>query len=268
MTILIDTCVLPRSQLETAAVYRERFGDSLGFELLMMFDLPDFEENLRKNLSLFVCVSLMFHEPVWGVDHAAPKGSQAWEEGMYHLNLTRKFAQILKPGRMVCHLNNGVVRPERKDAMIRNSLENLDEMRTMFPGVELLVENTGTRTDGTMLLDQDEFTDFCRARHLPVLVDVGHANANGWDIPRLVKDLREQIGGFHLHNNDGIHDQHNRLRNGTIDFRQLIPILDRETPKMPRVIEYTRPDYHGVPLMEDISFLCGLSGNRNSQEGE
>ena len=36
MNMLIDTCVLPRSRLETAKIYRERFGPSLGFELLMM----------------------------------------------------------------------------------------------------------------------------------------------------------------------------------------------------------------------------------------
>ena len=48
MNIYIDTCVLPRSQLETGRVYRERFGTSLGFELLMMFDLKDFEENLKQ----------------------------------------------------------------------------------------------------------------------------------------------------------------------------------------------------------------------------
>ena len=261
MPILIDTCVLPRAQLETAGIYRERYGSSLGFELLMMFDLPDFEENLRKNLSLFESGPLMFHEPVWGVEHAAPKGSPAWEEGMYHLRLTQKYAQMLQPAQMVYHFSNGKVSPERKDAMIRYSLENLDEMRTMFADVEILVENTGIKADGTLLMDQDEFTDLCRDRHFKVLIDIGHANANGWDIPRLVGNLRELISGFHLHNNDGIHDLHNRLRNGTVDFQHLIPILDREVPEAPRVIEYTRSVYHGEPMMEDIAFLHGLSRN-------
>ena len=73
MKCYIDTCVLPRSQLETGSIYRERFGASLGFELLMMFDLPDFEENLKRNLDLFASGPLVFHEPVWG-PAAAPNG--------------------------------------------------------------------------------------------------------------------------------------------------------------------------------------------------
>lgn len=265
MALYIDTCVLPRSQLQTGRIYRDRFGDGLGFELLMMFDLPDFEENLRQNLSLFESGPLMFHEPVWGVEHAAPKGSPAWEEGMYHLRLTKKYAEILKPAKMVYHLSNGAVDPSQKDRMLKTSLGNLEDMRDMFPDVEILVENTGIRADRTLLLDQEEFTDLCRDRHFSVLVDVGHANADGWDIPKLILDLRGQIGGFHLHNNDGIHDLHNRLRNGTIDFRKLVPLLDREVPAAPRVIEYSRPVYHGDPLTEDIAFLRDLSEKKDGE---
>ena len=53
MKIFIDTCVLPRAKLETAKIYREKYGKDLGFELLPMFDLKDFEDNLKENISLF-----------------------------------------------------------------------------------------------------------------------------------------------------------------------------------------------------------------------
>lgn len=263
MNIYIDTCVLPRLQLQTGRIYREHFGKSLGFELLMMFDLPGFEENLKQNLDLFADGPLMFHEPVWGVDHAVPKGSKAWEEGMYHLQLTKKYAEILHPSAMVFHLNNSLVKPGDRDRMLRCALENLEEMQEMFRGVNLLVENTGTRADGTMLLDQAEFTDLCSGRNFPVLIDIGHANANGWDIPKLIRDLQGQICGYHLHNNDGIHDLHNRILDGTLDFKELIPVMDRMTPDASRVIEYSRPIFHGEPLLDDIRTL-----NRISEEGK
>ena len=112
--------MLPRSQLEAGRIYRECFGPSLGYELLMMFDLPDFEENLRRNLDLFADGPLVFHEPVWGVEHSAPRGSAAYEEGLYHLRLTRKFAEILRPEKMVCHLNNGRVPAGKKEEMLRS----------------------------------------------------------------------------------------------------------------------------------------------------
>ena len=53
MKIFIDTCVLPRAKLEIAKIYREKYGNDLGFELLPMFDLKAFENNLKENLSFF-----------------------------------------------------------------------------------------------------------------------------------------------------------------------------------------------------------------------
>lgn len=255
MSLLLDTCILPRCKLETAQIYKEKFGPELGFEFLPMFDLPEFEENLRENLSLFSGCTPFFHEPVWGVEHSAPKGSQAFEEGMYHINLTKKYAEILRPTDMVYHLNNCRFLPEHKDAMLRTSLENLDEMRSLFPDIRLLVENTGTDVEENKLLDQDEFTDLCRSENFDVLIDVGHANANSWNLYKLIADLKNQIKAFHFHNNDGVHDLHDRINDGTIDFDRLLPFIMKNVPDSIWVLEYTRPVYHGSPAIEDIASL-------------
>ena len=63
MQIYIDTCVLPRCRLEEGRLYRERFGEQLGFELLLMFDIPDFEANLKQNRAMLEAGPLIFHEP-------------------------------------------------------------------------------------------------------------------------------------------------------------------------------------------------------------
>ena len=123
MKLLIDTCVLPRCRLEEARIYKNRFGSDIGFEFLPMFDLADFQKDLDENLSLFSEGKLIFHEPVWGVEHSAPKGSRAYENGMYHILLTKKYAEILHPSDMVYHLNNCYVPADRKDEMLRISLE-------------------------------------------------------------------------------------------------------------------------------------------------
>ncbi len=253
MNLYIDTCVLPRCALEEAALYRERCGPEIGFELLPMFDLPDFEDNLCRNLELFADGPLTFHEPVWGVEHTAPPGSAAYEESMYHLRLTAKYAEILHPTHLVCHLNNCVVPPEEKERMLSVSLENLEQMRDMFRDIRLLVENTGTVSEGTVLLDQAEFTALCRDRDLDVMIDVGHANANGWDLADLIGGLRNQIRGFHFHNNDGCHDLHDRIGEGSLDFDRLMPLIRQCVPEALWVIEYIRPSCHGKPLLEDIA---------------
>ena len=253
--IYIDTCVLPRCQLETAKIYREAFGD-IGFELLPMFDMPEFEPNLEANLDFLREVPVCFHEPVFFVEHSAPKGSPEYVQSMHHLALTKKYADILHPSHMVYHLNNCKVTPDTKAQMLRTSLANLDEIREIFTGVRILVENTGTDAKGDKLLDQQEFTDLCRQNNFDVLIDIGHANANSWDITRLITDLKTQIRAFHLHNNDGIHDLHNRITCGTMNFPEVMKCIRAEVPDADLIIEYTSPKYHGQPLLEDIETLC------------
>ena len=256
--ICIDTCVLPRCQLETAEIYREAFGDNVCFELLPMFDMPEFEADLEANIDFFREGPVSFHEPVFFVEHSAPKGSPAYEQSMYHIMLTKKYADILHPVHMVYHLNNCAVTPETKDSMLATSLANLEEIREIFSGVQIVVENVGTDVKGDKLLGQEEFTALCKEKGFDVLIDIGHANANSWDIRRLIHDLRTQIRAFHLHNNDGVHDLHNRLGNGTINFAELMPYIRSEVPEAELIIEYTRPEYHGQPLLEDIKTLCAI----------
>ena len=253
MRLFIDTCVLPRCRLETAAVYRERFGPELGFELLPMFDIPEWEENLKQNLFLFRQGPLTFHEPVWGVEHTALPGTPGWLESMYHLQLTRKYADLLHPSSMVVHLNNCPVPDRAKGRLLKIALKRLKELGDLFPDVPLRLENTGTAADRTNLLDQAGFTALCLERGFDVQIDIGHANANGWELPRLLEELKDLIRGFHLHNNDGIHDQHRRVNDGTIDFPRLLRLIRQKTPEADLVIEYTRPELHGEPLLEDIA---------------
>lgn len=258
MNVYVDTCVLPRCRMETAKIYRERFGSRLGFEFLPMFDMAEFEANLKENLDVFMECPLDFHEPVFCVEHTAKKGTIEYEESMYHINLTKKYADILKPKSMVYHVNNGVVIPVKKDEMLATSLENLEEMRDIFPDVDILVENVGNAVQQNILLDQAEFTDLCRDKKFGVVIDIGHANANSWDIYKLVDDLASQVKIFHLHNNDGQNDQHRRILDGTIDFPDLFGHILNKAPNADFVIEYVRPEYHGEQLMEDIETVFKL----------
>ena len=258
MKIYIDTCVLPRCQMETAKIYREAFGDGVSFEILPMFDLPEFEANFAANVDFFSEGTVSFHEPVFCVEHTAPKGTPEYAESMHHIMLTKKFADILHPVHMVYHLNNCKVTPESKAEMLAVSLANLEEVREIFSGVQILIENTGTDIKGDKLLDQQEFTDLCREKNFDVLIDIGHAHANSWDIKKLIADLRTQIHAFHLHNNDGVHDLHNRITDGTLNFADIMTYIRAQVPEADLIIEYTRPEYHGQPLMEDIRTLCRM----------
>ena len=252
--IYINTCPFGGSGFSRVRDYAGTYGDKLGFEILAMFDLPDFEENLRGCLDVLQEHRIAFHGPVYFAEHSAAKGTEQYRETMHHVLLTLQYAKLLKSRHFTMHLNNCRVDPAQKTHMLYNAHENYKELQDLFGAFDcpIYVENTGTILQGNMLLDQQEFTDVCRDKGYEVLIDIGHANANGWDLYRLIDDLQPLIRAYHLHNNDGRHDQHRRLHDGTIDFTPLLQYILQKTPEVDLIIEYTRREQDGEGLHRDI----------------
>ncbi len=62
-------------------------------------------------------------------------------------------------------------------------------------------------------------------------LDIGHVNANSSrGLPEWIRGLNRRIGYVHLHNNDGIHDNHFGLDQGTIDMRPVLEALQDHAP--------------------------------------
>ena len=257
--IYVNTCVYGAEKMEKVRDYSQAFGNAIGFEILSMFDLPDFEEKLTSALPVLERHRISFHGPVFCAEHSAKRGTKAYEETMWHVNKTFEYAKRLHSSHFTMHLNNCEVLPEKKEEMLENALENYKELSEMFGKIDcpIFVENTGTKLQRNVLLDQQEFTDFCREQHFDVLIDIGHAHANGWDIPRLIDDLAPQIKAYHLHNNDGERDLHHRLHEGTMDFDKILRHLREKTPAADEIIEYIRTSQEGEGLYEDIRELLG-----------
>ncbi len=262
--VSVNTCVFGPGKLSRIRTYSDRYGDALGFEVLAKFDLADFEEELKGALPVLEKHRISFHGPVYGAEHSARRGSPEYEETMRHIRKTLPYARYLGSSHLVFHLNNCRVLPEKRQEMLENALDSYEEVRDLFGafGCRIFVENTGIALQGNVLLDQEEFTDLCRQRGFDVLVDIGHAHANGWDLGRLVLDLKDQIRAFHLHNNDGRRDLHNRIHDGTLDFDAFRALIDRECPGAERTIEYTRPALEENGLDEDIRDMLGLLPGR------
>ncbi len=258
-TIFVNTCVFGAKKMPLIGEYVRRYEGRIGFEILSMFDLPEFEPALEAAVPVLKTCPVSFHGPVFCAEHSAKRGSAEYEETMHHVRLTEKYARILGSSHFTMHLNNCVVEEGRKEEMLRTALENYKELEEIFGdfGCRIFVENTGTKIQKNILLNQEEFTDLCVKKGFDVLIDIGHANANGWDLPGLIRDLKGQIRAYHLHNNDGIHDQHNRLHEGTIDFDALAEVIRRETPEAEWIIEYIRQNQEGDGLRQDIEELAG-----------
>lgn len=104
-------------------------------------------------------------------------------------------------------------------------------------GVTLGAENlcSGARP----LFDQRQF--LCLFRDISALhcvLDVGHAIVTGMDIGVIQQTLKERICAYHLHNNDGLHDLHDRLRAGVFDWTEFAKNCALYTPGATGVLEY------------------------------
>ena len=206
--VYVNTCVFGTKKMNLLPDYIEKYKGQIGLEVLSMFDLPDFEQKLEKYLPVLQACPISFHGPVFCVEHSAPKGSKEYDESMFHIRKTLKYAKALKSTHLTMHLNNCVVDPEAKERMLSNALDNHMELQALFGdfGCQIYVENTGINYKKNVLLNQDEFTELCIKKHFDVLVDVGHASANQWDIPKLITNLKDQIKAYHLHNEVTIYD--------------------------------------------------------------
>jgi sugar phosphate isomerase/epimerase len=230
--------------------FRESEGERLGLEIFPMCQIDGYTRMLDKFLPDLAKLPITFHEPYYEADHSYRKGSEEYRVTMKHCMNVFDYAARLDAGHVVYHLNNRAV--SDRDEILGTALENLAEMKELARtiGLNLLVENTGVFSMNNVLLCEDDFVRLFNTLELDCLIDVGHANCNGWNLGSVMERLGNRVQSYHLHNNFGTNDDHNRISDGTLDFGEFFEHYARYTPDADIVLEY-RPD-----LMEgDIEWI-------------
>lgn len=231
----------------------DHFNGHIGIELFPMFHDLRYEPILQKNLKILKKYKYTFHGPYYHVEHSASKGTTQYEESMLHFKKTLTYANLLEPSYIVYHLNNCKI--WNREEMLRHSIRNLDVLSSLSR-IPLVIENVGIEYLDNNLFELDEFIDFCRGRKENVLIDIGHANANDWDLEVVIENLKDKIVSYHLHSNDGIHDSHDRIFENTPDMTSFMEFYRKYTPDADLVIEYSMK-YQGKEdlVIEDIEKL-------------
>lgn len=68
--------------------------------------------------------------------------------------------------------------------------------------------------------------------NVKLCLDLGHANCmSGLPAKEWIRVMGPYIGHLHIHNNDGSHDQHNALSEGTLDMARVLEDIDRYCEK-------------------------------------
>jgi len=106
-------------------------------------------------------------------------------------------------------------------------------------GVTMLVENLAFGRGKHTLFHQDDFLRmFENNPALNCIVDTGHAVLDGIEIYTLQKTLGSRLKAYHIHDNDGVGDGHQRIGTGVIDWNRFGEGARLYTPDANFTMEY------------------------------
>jgi sugar phosphate isomerase/epimerase len=220
----------------------ELMMDGTGWSTL----LPHIEETAAALRALPVKgIGYSVHAPVWDANLAGENtwlrtgALEALKEAVRFCRLLEAVHLVVHPG--VCHAVSFDKAAARRRAL--DLLHQLAAYNRLF-GVRLLMENVGT--SATSLFREDEYSSFLDGfpPECGYIIDVGHANINGWDIPNLIRRTGDRLYALHLHDNHGTEDSHLPIGEGTVNWETLFTVLRGMTRRPVLVLEYNT----GTPL--------------------
>ena len=234
--------------------------ENAGAELATSWTYPEFDALLDVQQERFKDVPVTLHAPFVEISGAPDSEerrimTQAFEKAF-------RWYDLFGATSMVMHTHEKRVAPGEKEEMIRFSRMAVCDVAATaeVKGIHLTVENVGYPNKGNALFTKNEFVDFIGSLpdEVGALIDTGHAMANHWDIPELVKTLGTRIRGYHLHNTDGVHDLHRPIFEQGLwydkqEMWKLLETIAEYSPDADLVLEYAPGEHITAELLrEDV----------------
>lgn len=258
MSILISTSMYHSGNFKNILQFTEKYNGKIGVEIFPRFDEPEFEKILKECIPFLKKVPVSIHEPSFEIEHTAGTESREHSKTIHRLSSMIKYASVLGCRYIVYHHNNCIIPDNLREEYLKTAQDNLYEVtQLLLPyGINVAVENTGIAAKNTMLLNEKEFIKYCRESVSNVVLDLGHINTNGWNMKNVIYALKDKIISYHVHNNYGNDDEHNRIFDGTLDFNEFIRYYNEFTPGADIVIEYNeRLADKEDEICEDINYI-------------
>lgn len=195
---------------------------------------------------------LSIHGPCVAVNLAAPDNVD------YDHIFGKTFAYAKKCGAEFVVVHTNELWSDDKKAIQAMVIKRLDDIMLLAKkyGIKMVIENVGLRTKNSVLFDWHEFIDlFERFPQAGALLDVGHANVNGWDIPATVRALGNRLVACHVHDNDGSGDDHLPVGQGNVDWSAYFEAVKECAPEAVQVMEYCCGFKDAASLEEHLAEL-------------
>ncbi|MFR3819117.1 MAG: sugar phosphate isomerase/epimerase family protein [Fusobacterium varium] len=205
-------------------------------------------EKLDKILKNYSLESVSFHGPYRYFKLTVSE--EKWKEALEDFEKAIDIAQKYSGEFLVLHTNEVLEEKIDKNTIERRIKEIVKKAEEK--SLKIAVENVGIRKN--MLYNQEEYVELIKKYKFYSLIDIGHALLNNWNMEELIEVLKEDIIGYHLHNNDGERDIHQSIFNGKFDFKEIIKHVYEKTPDANLVLEYSAVTPKNE-LLEDLNIL-------------
>lgn len=211
-------------------------------------------EKLNKILENYSVENISFHGPYRYFKLTVPEKNwgEILEDFKKAIDITKKY----KGEFLVLHTNEVLENTINKN-IVEKRIEEIVKIAEE-KSVKIVVENVGIGKN--MLYNQEEYIKLIKKYGFYSLIDIGHALLNNWDIKILIEILKDDIIGYHLHNNDGEKDTHQSIFNGKFDFKEIMKNIYEKTPDANLVLEYSAVTPKNE-LLEDLKILSSFNRN-------
>ena len=242
MKISISTNIFKAEECYKIFDLIDSFEFEVGIELFPEWQDIEFQKFLNEYIDKLKEYRVSLHGPYYETEHSAGKGSIEYERSDQFFLKSLELSKELNSSYIVYHHNNCIINDDNKIEKIKNSREYLIYLNSLADkfGTNIYIENAGVDFKQNVIFNEDEFIEECLNTDNYVLIDLGHAFANGWDIYRLIDRLKGKIKAYHLHNNDGKKDMHDSILTGSYDIDDFLYFYNKVTPEAELVLEYSK----------------------------
>ena len=254
MKYSVSTCSFVKLKVKRLLALPE----NIGVEIMCEYGSEDYWNTFLTRFQETHSGRVSVHAPFAFYDFALPGDDlELFEHFEKYFDLYHKFDSEF----YVLHAFNNIERETGRrfaDEYRKRTIERIARFHDICAaeGICLAVENTFGNPYN--LFSQEQWLGMFRdLPELHALIDTGHALMAGMEIAELQESLGSRIAGYHLHNNDGTRDTHNRLQAGCIDWKLFAENAKKYTPDATGVIEYLTED-RVEACVEDIRYLNTL----------
>lgn len=240
MAYFISSLLKGMSRMEEIALWLDSLKDpAVGVELIAFTHDEAYWQRLCRLLPELTC-PVTFHGPYIGTEATCEDGSMEQEFLLDSYDRVIRLAQQHGIRHIVYHYTQKGCQPDKRRHLQQNEQRNRRLIQTMANQheVNLLIENLPNPVGLEPLYTLTEYSDLFAMKNCQAIIDIGHAHMNGMDLEGFLKQHGDLVSAYHFHNNDGIHDQHREIFDGTFDFSAFAGWYRTYTSRADIVLEY------------------------------